>query len=362
MKVLIFPCNTFEAITKARELKIAGHQVIGATSVASEYTLDDTKYEQVFELPYITNPEFESDLQTLLETHSVDYIWSSIVSVNSKLPEYLAASSTQILSADPVALYNAPIKLIREQVGLRKEYQNRLHTGLKLDAQIPEHMLVNILTAVHKVSGESHFDKLFTIANIFSTMADDTDIVEIGSLWGRTAKAFCCLSLYHGKGNVLCIDPWSHGEAVTQNSHKILDDLSLNVDGDAHFDIFVSNLLAEHYGKINYLRGFSADVAPVYSNDSGIIESPEFGQTKYSKKIGLLHIDGNHKYENVVEDIDNYASSVVPGGWIIFDDYNWAYGDGVTKAADQYLEQNIDAVEVAFFSGGALFVKLQANN
>lgn len=362
MKVLIFPCNTFEAITKAREFRLAGHQVFGATSVKSEYVLDESKYDGLFELPYITALSFSQELQALLNSHAIDYVWSSIASVNRQLPEYLAKSSAQIISAPPVPLYHAPTQLIEQQVRLRQHYQYQLETTLEVSSSLSEKMLINLLVAIHKVPGESHFDKLFTIANIFSTLVDHTDIVEIGSLWGRTAKAFCCLSQFYHKGNVLCIDPWSNGEAVTQNSHKILDELSLTCDGDAHFAIFAANLAAEHFGKVNYLRGFSADVASDYFNEGKVIESGEFGVTHYQKTIGLLHIDGNHKYENVVEDIDNYATKVIAGGWIIFDDYNWAYGDGVTRAADEYLLENRDNIDLAFFSGGALFVRLRDNN
>lgn len=39
-------------------------------------------------------------------------------------------------------------------------------------------------------------------------------------------------------------------------------------------------------------------------------------------KVALLHIDGGHTRRNVLLDFLLYSQSVVPGGFIVFDDYN----------------------------------------
>ena len=359
MKALIFPCNTLEAIVKAKELKLAGHEVIGATSVVSEYHLDASSYEQVFQLPHLTAEDFVQQFIGLLTAQQIEFVWSSIPSVNTKLQSYTQTLPTQVLSAPPVPLYQLPIAVMAQQVNATQRYLERLQQSFNLPEVMSSPMLTNILTATFKVPGESHFDKIFTLSCLFSTVPECADIVEIGSLWGRTAKAFCCLSQYFNKGNVLCIDPWTHGEEVTQNVHSILDDMSRVTDGDGHFAIFVANLVAEHRGKVNYIRGYSSDVIEQYAGANNVITTAEFATTEYQQQIGLLHIDGNHKYENVVADISNYAHRVIAGGWVVFDDYNWAYGDGVTKAADGFLIANRNRIEVAFFCGGALFVQIK---
>ncbi|MDE1193805.1 MAG: class I SAM-dependent methyltransferase [Pseudomonas sp.] len=40
-----------------------------------------------------------------------------------------------------------------------------------------------------------------------------------------------------------------------------------------------------------------------------------------SPKVALLHIDGGHAGRNVLLDFLLYSPSVVPGGFIVFDDY-----------------------------------------
>lgn len=359
MKILIFPCNTIEAIIKAKELTLAGHEIIGATSVASEYEFDSSAYKLVTYLPFLTEQTFKEQLRTLVAQKNIELVWSSIISVNSQISEYLADSQVQILSAPPVPKYKFPIEIISSEIAARRAYITSINNSIKQTEGMPTRLLCYFLSSIFKVPGESHFDKLLTIGTIFPALPPDTDIVEIGTLWGRTAKAFCCFSQYFDKGNVLCIDPWSNGEGIVQNVNKAIDNLSFNLDGEGHFEIFVANLLAEHGSKVNYLRGFSAEVLDEYLTPTKTIKTEEFGITHFQQRIGLLHIDGNHKYQSVVEDITNYVKHVVSGGWIIFDDYNWAYGDGVTKAADEYLINHIETIELAFFSGGALFVKLK---
>lgn len=357
MKVLIFPSNTLEAILKAKEFKSYGYTTIGASSVNSEYSLTEFPYDIDCKLPFITDEKFKDRLNYLLEKYSIKYIWSSIISVNENIEQYLNDKAVKILSISPVLINQELLGIISQQTKERRTYSKDLcyNFGIK---KIPSFVLSNLLTAIMKVPGESHFDKLFTIAHIFPTIPQKYDIVEIGSLWGRTAKAFCCFSHFFDKGNVLCIDPWSKGLKTTQDTHKIIDSLSLNYD-ESIFHVFVSNLMAEHRTRINYIRGYSSEVKDKYFKSDGTIVTDEFGRTYYNKKIGLLHLDGNHKYENVTEDINNFAKEVISGGWIIFDDYNWKYGNGVKEASDRYLEENIKIIKQAFYSGGALFVNLK---
>ncbi len=54
-------------------------------------------------------------------------------------------------------------------------------------------------------------------------------------------------------------------------------------------------------------------------------------------RIGLLIVDGNHKYENVARDLALYAPKVLAGGFIFLDDYTTTY-PGVVEATDEFLE------------------------
>ena len=108
---------------------------------------------------------------------------------------------------------------------------------------------------------------------------------------------------------------------------------------------------------VNYLRLPSVDAAVEYRRDR-MVETEAFGRTQYSGSIALLHIDGNHGYAEVQADMASWCDLVRPGGWIVMDDYAWAYGDGPRRATDAFLEQHAARISCAFFSGGALFIQL----
>jgi len=77
--------------------------------------------------------------------------------------------------------------------------------------------------------------------------------------------------------------------------------------------------------KLNVIKGDSREV---YKN--------------FNAPIHFLYIDGNHLYECLIEDIKNWASKVVPGGFVAFHDCkqcHWA--PGVNKAIDEGLSPKL---------------------
>lgn len=52
-----------------------------------------------------------------------------------------------------------------------------------------------------------------------------------------------------------------------------------------------------------------------------------------------IYIDGNHRYEVVKRDLEDYFPKVKPGGLIVCDDYHFAgnWDDGVTRAVDEFM-------------------------
>ena len=43
------------------------------------------------------------------------------------------------------------------------------------------------------------------------------------------------------------------------------------------------------------------------------------------------------------------------GGWVIFDDYLWPYGDGPKKVGDDFVDANQSKIASAFTMGGGAF-------
>lgn len=63
--------------------------------------------------------------------------------------------------------------------------------------------------------------------------------------------------------------------------------------------------------------------------------------------LDWVYIDGNHKYEFVIEDLKNSWKKVKVGGFITGDDYGavgW-WGDGVTKAVHEFIDLKKDSMK-----------------
>jgi hypothetical protein len=170
------------------------------------------------------------------------------------------------------------------------------------------------------------------------------DIVEIGSWWGRSAALFALLARRWEIGQVLCVDPWA---------------ADVDGGGDEALRIFEINLAPMSGGRLNYIRGFSADAAERYA--PGLkLKTEAFGATTYQGLISVLHIDGDHAEGQVERDAAMWAPHVVPGGWIIFNAYDWALGDGPRRAADAFAEAQQARIAATFEAGGAFFIQLKS--
>jgi hypothetical protein len=64
-------------------------------------------------------------------------------------------------------------------------------------------------------------------------------------------------------------------------------------------------------------------------------------------EIDMLFIDGDHSYNGVINDFNNYSSLVTNGGYIIFDDYNdYKHSPEVKPAVNYIISQISEAYEI----------------
>lgn len=131
-------------------------------------------------------------------------------------------------------------------------------------------------------------------------------VVEIGSNKGKSTN-FILRSL-NEFGKIHCIDPWG-SYVLTQD----LEDI---------YEIFKNNLPLDKITQVVIHRGFSYDVKKEW---------------KASDYIDLLFIDGDHSYEAVKQDIEDWVPFVRKGGYVIFHDYA-NYCPSVQKAAQELLD------------------------
>jgi hypothetical protein len=181
------------------------------------------------------------------------------------------------------------------------------------------------------------------------------DVVEIGSWWGRSAALLLLLARRFDVGPVLCVDPW-RSDCLDQGV-AVLDRASALLHTDEALAIFQMNLSPLVRGDLNYIRATSTEAAAAYQAGLTVV-SEVFGATTYNGRIALLHIDGNHAYAQAEVDVRLWAEHVIPGGWIVIDDYLWAFGDGPKVVGDDFLARNADRISMSFVMGTALFIRL----
>jgi len=130
--------------------------------------------------------------------------------------------------------------------------------------------------------------------------------LEIGSMLGASAG----LMLRHPfNTEVICIDP-----CFTHRHKKKYDLLQLNL-------------------KDNNINNYNFKVYKNFSQDKDVLN-------KFKKnQLDILFIDGDHKYNAVINDFNNYKDFVKSGGFIVFDDYlDYKYSPDVKKAVDDITE------------------------
>ena len=209
-----------------------------------------------------------------------------------------------------------------------------------------------------KIRGESSPIKLLSLCAI-ATSAPNGDIVEIGSLRGRSAFLLGWLARRYELGNVLCIDPWNNALARQHEAPDLVNEVLENaVDFSKIFREFLDNLIPYFHKTFNYLRTSSEEGHSLYTR-TRTVHTDEFGTTDYAGRIAILHIDGNHDYEQVNKDLHLWLPLLKPGGWLVLDDYNWCFGDGPKRCGDFLLKNGRDEIEYAFVIGDALFVRMK---
>lgn len=146
------------------------------------------------------------------------------------------------------------------------------------------------------------------------------DIVEFGSLHGRSSRALAD----HTDGKIWCVDPW-RGDYYTEDGNTI--PLSTYV-----YPYFISNM----YDHINSdkcipIRGFS------YSFE-------------LDRKVDMVFIDGDHRYETVVKDIKKGLDLLKSGGLLCGHDYGHPNWPGVKQAVDELLSSDVEVEETIWWT------------
>ena len=150
------------------------------------------------------------------------------------------------------------------------------------------------IDAVMAIEGQISCAEADALATLASKTAPGHDIVEIGSFRGRSSCALGIGSLRVPRNRVFAIDP--HTEFIGPNGGHY---------GPADQEALYANVVRLGLGEI---------IAVIS------LPSVRAARAWSAPTVGLLFIDGNHRYVGVRADFEAWYAHVVPGGVIAFHD------------------------------------------
>lgn len=360
--LLIFPAVIDGVENIAKTASQLGFSVIGASSVPLD---SPSKYfEKTISLPYITNPAFDAHFDSALKKYGITHIHAPHHGVWVYLKNILTKNNQNESDSYGFTLCNQhPFQ----------NYWNEFEPHLIwADKALQDHLAQSIdgvhaapamsrlqYAALHRgflrIPGESDPEKLMAMSAIMRLLPAG-DVVEIGSLFGRSAYALARLAQHYRVGSTICVDPWRMEQIADQGAaaQGLFDSRSL-IDLDRVFAEFCAT--ASEAGNIGYIRAPSVQAIDTYRNAilGQCLHSPDLGDVPVTGKIALLHIDGNHRYDHVVQDIETWSPHLIPGGWLLLDDYVWSFGDGPQRAGDELI--STADYDLAFAASDTLFLR-----
>lgn len=309
-------------------------------------------------LPYVHEPTFPIRFLELIRSHNITRVYAPVAAVYSWLDHFIAENNLAIrlLGDSPIKQEMKRFNRLMDKVTNYRRFIDECAGG-KSDLSNLE--IAAVLRMAGNIYGESNEHKIAAMMAIFSS-APKGDVVEIGSLVGKSASVLALLARRYRIGNVLSIDPWE-SKAATQ--HDSPDTVRVDMVGEWEYEMLPQdlaiNMLPAGLGSFNYLRHESATGFDLFRENHTVV-SPIFGRVDYQGRIAVIHIDGNHDYAQVKQDCELWLQLMVPDGWLILDDYLWIHGDGPRRVGDALLERHAQDIERAFVCGKALFVKFHA--
>jgi hypothetical protein len=355
MAILVFPSSLAASIAFAEEARRWGQTVIGASSLESEPKA--SAYSGWLKLPFISDESFFDELATVVDEHGIRSIYTPHPATYHLLTRDLPTRIPGVALRD-----GSPVRKLMEQVESNLSVAqaalasiDRL-TGVSSD--LTPAFVAALLAQANKIPGECTDTKVAALCGIFENTPRG-DVVEIGSLFGKSAYVMNRLASRFKTGATIAVDPWNMELSIQRDSPSYLQELSPLWDWDLVFAGFLLTMQACATPPFNYIRAPSSHAWMDYERASAI-ESAEFGRTPISGVISVLHIDGNHDEQCVREDFTLWSSRLAPGGWLIFDDYEWSHGEGPRRIGDWAIANLSPRIDRHFVAGGALFLKTGA--
>jgi len=350
---LVFPATHPDGLKYIQSAIERDEHIIAATSESHVQVFAENVELHV--LPYVYDVAFSDVFLQFINKNNIARIYAPVSAVHSWLSRFIHAYNLNIhlIGLSPIKREIARFDELMTKVSSYRTYIDSC-AGQKSDLSDLE--IASIFRMSSNIYGESNEQKIAGIIAIFNS-APKGDVIEIGSLAGKSASVLTLLAKRYQIGNILAIDPWNSSASVQLDSPETV---RVHMVGEWEFEMlpknFVINMMPIGLGNFNYLREESIHGCEIYRKSLSVT-TDVFGKIDYAGKIAVIHIDGNHDYEKVKMDCDLWIPMLSDYSWLILDDYIWTHGDGPHRVGDQLLERFADCIDTSFVCGKALFIK-----
>lgn len=343
--ILLFPYSTIEALKFEHQYGQLFSKVYKASSVDIS--------NSIIRLPYATSEQFEDEFLQLVDRLQLDAVCTSSIVVQSTIKNIVSKRDLdlQVVSTTSTDICPQVEQVVSKSYDVYTYFSSLL--GSRRQKSLREFDAIVQLSLIFK--GESSPTKLAMLLAIIDN-CNIGDIVEIGALAGRSAAVLLYGSRSNKVGKVLCVDPWSAVDAQQRDSSPALQQAADQGLMDSIFSSFLRNIIPLNCNDINYIRAASHTAIQQYEKAEPV-SSVELGETTYNNSVTLLHVDGNHDFQSVMQDLQDWSPHLSRGAWIVLDDYIWSLGNGVKKAADCFTHSRSEDIRRAFVYDQSLYIQ-----
>ncbi len=204
------------------------------------------------------------------------------------------------------------------------EFESLLHIAAELgltwanDAQLRymEHAVISLEARLRGRLAAPVEAMILRALIVMACESRDVKVLEIGTLHGLSAAYF--------------------HEVVSpqmQSFHQTIVDPFMGYYEEGAPDLFTPIPVRRSVAAENLARvGATPDHFEIVE---GLSEDPDIRARLADHRFDVVVIDGDHSYDGVRRDFENYAGHVLPGGFIIIDDYRGPSWPDVTRYVDE---------------------------
>lgn len=362
--LLIFPINVDASAHWVTVAKSLGFTVIGASSEPTKSDLFGI--DKLAHLPYVTDAAFVDCLQHLIDQYAITRIFTAHQGVWDILNGLLSDNRLAVTPALARTLLCQPYPFAIEDNYLQQHLQwgQQVVRDLLADqlavcpttlrAPLSIYQYAGIHRRFIETTGQCDDEKLRSLCAIMR-VAPFGDVVELGCFYGRSLLALSALAAHYQVGSTLGVDPWQLKHIADQGQKaEAMQPRNYSFNFDRIFQGFLTTV--SQLPQTSYIRQPATEAIASYVRASEVRElhAEHLPPIPITGKVSVLHVDSNHDYRHAKEDVETWLPYLQSGGWLLMDDYLWAFGDGPKQVGDELLASGL--FDCAFVSADTLFL------